>query len=202
MKQLFKYMAAITLALLLPASLQATQTAEDQLKIMMTEKSEKFYSILRDQEIGTETRRQKILDEVIHLFDFNLMARLALDKKTWKSITKEQRKAFSDIFVTRVKNSYLNKLDLFTDTEVSVKDSVRVKKNRIHVTASLKTKTDIKKLVYKFYLTKKNEWLIYDVEVVGVSFLQSYRSQYASFLKEHSFDELLAKLKNSDEKPA
>ena len=62
----------------------------------------------------------------------------------------------------------------------------------------MKTKADVKKLVYKFYLTKKGDWLVYDVSVVGVSFLQSYRSQYAAYLKEHSFKELLNKLKEDD----
>ncbi|MEA3372262.1 MAG: ABC transporter substrate-binding protein [Campylobacterota bacterium] len=202
MKQFIAYLLILTFTLFAPLSLSAAQTEEEELKTMMIEKSEIFYSILRDKSSDTETREQKVLDEVSPLFDFNLMARLSLNKKIWKSISKEQRKQFSDIFVARIKRSYLNKMDIFADTEVLIQASTRVKKNRIQVTASLKTKTDTKEIIYKFYLTKKREWLIYDVEVVGVSFLQSYRSQYASFLKEHSFDELLKKLENDDEKPA
>lgn len=187
-------MTVFSLTLLLPAALIAQQTQEQMLKNLMIEKSERFFDILEKYANDCTTREQKILDEVTPLFDFDLMARLALNKTTWKSISKEEKAAFSNLFISRVKESYLSKLDLFSDFKVTIEDSVRVKKNRIEVTASLKTKADTKELVYKFYQTKEKKWLIYDVSVVGVSFLQSYRAQFSSFLKEHTFKELLNEL--------
>ncbi|MDF1881974.1 ABC transporter substrate-binding protein [Sulfurimonas sp. MAG313] len=102
--------------------------------------------------------------------------------------------------MSRVKASYLNKLDIFADAEVKIKDAVLVKKKRIQVTALLASGSDTKKLIYKFYQTKKKTWLIYDISIVGVSFLQSYRVQYQSYLKDHSFDELLQRLQEKDSK--
>lgn len=199
------YRLLITFLMLVITSLvplSATQSDEEQLKTLMSGKADRLYEILRDKTLESAVREQKVLDEVTPLFDFNLMARLALDSKTWKSLNKTQQKEFSDLFISRVQSSYLSKLDLFADTEVEVKDSVQVKPNRIQVTTTLKTNTEAKEIVYKFYKTKTEGWLIYDVDVVGVSFLQSYRSQFASFLREHSFDELLAELKNADNQPA
>jgi len=161
----------------------------------MIKKSDTFFAILADQSIDDTLRRKKVLDELGPIFDFKIMSRLALNKKIWKSLTKAQRKEFSEVFISRIQASYLSKLDVFADVEVEIGDSVRVKKNRIELTALIKTKADTKKLIYKFYQTKKKEWLIYDISVVGVSFLQSYRAQYSSFLKEHSFEELIEKLK-------
>lgn len=194
MKTLLKIIAIFAFTLFLPATLSAEETQEQKLRTLMEKKSDKFFTILETYSNDCDTREEKILDEVTPLFDFNLMARLALNKKTWKSLSKEQRAAFSDLFISRVKESYLSKLDLFSDFKVAIEDSVRVKKNRIEVTASLKTKADTKKLVYKFYQTKKKTWLIYDISVVGVSFLQSYRAQFSSFLKKHTFKELLDEL--------
>jgi len=196
MNTLIKYLMIV--GLLFSSTLFAQETEEATLKVMMVKKSDNFFAILKNKELDDETRKKQVLDEIGPLFDFKLMSRLALNKKTWKSLSKEQRKEFSDVFISRIQKSYLNKLDIFADVEVTMGDSVRVKKKRIEITALIKTKADTKKLIYKFYLTKKGEWLIYDISVVGVSFLQSYRAQYASFLKEHTFEELLDRLKTSD----
>ena len=44
-------------------------------------------------------------------------------------------------------------------------------------------------------VSKGSEWKIYDMSVEGVSLLQSYRSQFAQYLKDHSMDALINKLK-------
>lgn len=186
------------LSLSFSSLLLAEQPQEEILKEMMIKKSDVFFSILNNKELDDKTRRAQVLDEVGPLFDFKLMSRLALNKKIWKSLSKEERHEFSEVFISRIQKSYLSKLDIFADVEIQISEAVRVKKKRIEITALIKTKTDVKKLVYKFYLKKNAEWLIYDISVVGVSFLQSYRAQYSAYLKEHSFTELLEKLKNSD----
>jgi len=198
LKNIVKYILVFSMALFIPNVLMAS--AEADVKELMVIKTKNFYDIMENKDFDSDMKKKKVLDELGPIFDFNLMARLALNKKIWKSINKNQRKEFSNIFISRVQKSYLDKLDIFTDIEVHIKDSKRVKKKRIEVTALLKTKSDTKKLVYKFYLNKKNEWLIYDISVVGVSFLQSYRSQFTAYLKNNSFDDLLKKLKNTEEK--
>jgi len=196
MKHFLKYLFLVAFAFVLTANAGEISKTEE-IKQMMTKKSETFFAILADKSIDDDTRRKKVLDEIGPIFDFKLMSRLALNKKIWKSLSKAQRKEFSEVFISRIQESYLSKLDVFSDVEVEIGDAVRVKKNRIELTAFVKTKADTKKLVYKFYQTKNKEWLIYDISVVGVSFLQSYRAQYSSYLKEHSFEELITKLKES-----
>jgi len=185
-------------SLLFSSSLFAQDQQAQDIREMMVETSDKFFAILKNKELDDETRKKQVLDELGPIFDFRLMSRLALNKKIWKSLSKEERANFSKIFISRIQRSYLSKLDIFADVEVEIGESTRIKKNRIEVTALIKTKADIKKLIYKFYHSKKGDWLIYDISVVGVSFLQSYRSQYAAYLKEHSFQELLDKLKVDD----
>jgi len=197
MKYLFKYILLAAITVLLPSFVLAQDSEAEQVKKVMVKTTKNFYDILNDKNNNKKIRKQKVLNEVGPLLDFNLMARLALNKKTWKSISKSQRSKFSEIFIARIKKSYLDKLDIFSDIEVVIENSKRVKKNRIEVTALLKTKADTKKLVYKFYQTKKKEWLIYDISIVGVSFLQSYRSQFSAYLKNNSFDDLIKKLKDS-----
>jgi phospholipid transport system substrate-binding protein len=198
MKNIFKYVLILAFGFFVPTTILAN-TAEQDIKVLMELKTKNFYTIINDKNLDDNMQKKKVLEELSPLFDFNLMARLALNKKIWKSINKEQRAAFSTIFISRVQKSYLDKLDVFKDIKLKIKESKRVKKNRIEVIGLLKTKADTKKLVYKFYLNKKGKWLIYDISIVGVSFLQSYRSQFSAYLKKNSFDDLLNKLKNTKE---
>ena len=50
-------------------------------------------------------------------------------------------------------------------------------------------------LDYDFY-EKNGEWFIYDIDLVGVSIIQTYRQQFAGLLKEKSFDEMFKQFKN------
>ena len=38
--------------------------------------------------------------------------------------------------------------------------------------------------------------MIYDVDILGVSIIQTYRTQFADFLAKESFDKLITKLKD------
>ena len=133
------------------------------------------------------------------LFDFDRMAKLSLGKKYWKSLSKDGRKEFSRLFVERLKQSYLDKLDLYTDEEVVVDEAKQKKKNRVEVLTYLVSKDDKMEMKYKLYKDKKKGWLVYDVEVLGVSIVQTYRSQFSGYLKKKSMDELMNLLRSSDD---
>jgi phospholipid transport system substrate-binding protein len=50
-------------------------------------------------------------------------------------------------------------------------------------------------MLYKFYRAAQG-WKIYDVEIGGVSVIQTYRSQFDGVLSEGTIDDLLGKLKS------
>ncbi|WP_291953133.1 ABC transporter substrate-binding protein, partial [Campylobacter sp.] len=50
-------------------------------------------------------------------------------------------------------------------------------------------------VVFKFY-NKNNDWKIYDVDIFGISIIQTYRSQFKDILTNADFDTLLDKLSN------
>jgi phospholipid transport system substrate-binding protein len=54
-------------------------------------------------------------------------------------------------------------------------------------------------ITYKYYKPKrpkkdKDEWLVYDVEILGVSVLKSDRAQFKEYLVNHTFAELMQSL--------
>ena len=49
-------------------------------------------------------------------------------------------------------------------------------------------------IVYKFHKSKKSSWKIYDVNILGVSLIKTYRVQFANALKDGTYTALLNKL--------
>ncbi len=170
-----------------------------EIRAMTKEKVDIVINILKDKSLSKNEKKEGILETIDGLFDFSLMARLSLGKKHWKSLTKEKRNEFSELFVERLKLSYLEKLDLYTDEEVVVDEARKTKKNRVEVLTYLVTKDDKKEMIYKLYKTKKKGWMVYDVDVLGVSIVQTYRSQFSGVLKKETMEQLMERMRSAGE---
>ena len=168
-----------------------------EIRAMTKEKVDIVINILKDKSLSKNEKKEGILETIDGLFDFSLMARLSLGKKHWKSLSKEKRKEFSELFVERLKLSYLEKLDLYTDEEVVVDEAKKTKKNRVEVLTYLVTKDDKKEMIYKLYKTKKKGWMVYDVDVLGVSIVQTYRSQFSGVLKKETMEQLMERMRSA-----
>lgn len=164
---------------------------KEQIKPEMSNKIDKVLMILKDSKLAKDQKGKEIIQIMNSLFDYPLMAKLSLGKN-WKIITKDQREKFTTLFEQKLKDSYIEKLDLYTDELVEILDLKEPKRNRIVLKTQLIGKDDKYEIDYKFY-NKKNspEWFIYDVDLLGVSIIQTYRKQFSGFLKDKNFDELL-----------
>ena len=183
-------------SLLALLSLTPTLMADDKADIQSSMKKMigEVTSLIQDKTLIKESRNQQIETLVTPVFDFALMGRLSLGKRAWKRLTPQERKEFITLFEKRVKQSYMSKLDLYTDEVVIIDNAVNVK-NRIHLPTHLVRKNERRDILYKFYKSKNRGWLIYDVDILGVSIVQTYRTQFATILKETDFATLIEKLK-------
>ena len=161
------------------------------------ERITKVIQLLKNKALDKKERNKRIVEVVNPLFDFKRMARLSLGKKHWVKMTKAQKKEFSALFVKRLQESYLEKLELYTDEDVVIEKAKQVKK-RIHVLTRLVSKDDKKDMVYKFYKSKRG-WRVYDVVILGVSVVQTYRSQFSGLLRKGTMEDILEKLRKTGE---
>ena len=168
---------------------------ESEIKSEMSNKIDKVLLILKDSKLEKQQKGEEIISIMSPIFDYSLMSRLSLGK-TWKTISKSQKNEFTNLFTQKLKDSYIEKLDLYTDELVEILGTEKPKKTRILLKTQLVGKEKKYDINYKFY-KKKNEnlWLIYDVDLLGVSLIQTYRKQFSGFLKDKSFEELLVHLK-------
>lgn len=121
-----------------------------------------------------------ILDPII---DYKTMAKISLSTK-WNDLSDSEKNDFSIVFEKKLKNSYIDKLKLYTDQEVIIKNLTEPKSNRIELETEIVSKTGEKyAVVYKFF-NNSNDWKIYDIDLLGVSILQTYRSQFSGYFKE------------------
>jgi len=189
----------IALSLLFVFSVSAFALTKSEIEPEMRNKIDKVLIILKDSKIHKDSKAKEIINIMDSVFDYSLMAKLSIGR-TWKELSSEQQDKFIKLFTEELKNSYVSKLDLYTDELVNILGTKEPKSNRVELQTVLVGKSDKYEINYKFYQASKDEdiWLIYDVELVGVSIIQTYRQQYAGYLKENSFDNLLELMKNKN----
>jgi phospholipid transport system substrate-binding protein len=168
--------------------------ADDKSEVekLLKENLDAVFSVLQKKDLEQQEKNQDIVDIVTPLFDFKLMAQLSLGKKHWPGLSQEEKKRFTDLFIQRLKASYLKNFTLYTDEKLFYEPAVQVKK-KIHAPTYLVSKDKKISILYKFYKAENN-WKIYDLEIQGVSIIRSYRSQFNGILESGTVDDLLLKL--------
>jgi phospholipid transport system substrate-binding protein len=139
-----------------------------------------------------QNKDKKINKIVTPIFDFPLMAKLALGKKNWPKLTVQQQEKFTRLFVELLKASYREKIALYTDEQVLFKPAVK-NNSTVYIPIELKTKDKKIALIHKLRKVEKR-WKVYDVEIQGISILLTYRSQFDDILSKGTVEDLLSRL--------
>ena len=174
--------------------------AEDKstVKELLENKLEAVIVVLQKKDLDQKEKNKQVVEIVTPLFNFPIMAKLSLGRKYWPGLAAGKRQRFTELFTKRLKESYLDKLTLYTDEKVIFKTPVQVKR-KIKIPTELVSKDNKISMLYKFHKSK-HSWLIYDIEVQGVSIISTYRSQFDQALSKGTIDELLLKLENPENK--
>ena len=159
---------------------------------------EVVFAVLQNEELAPQAKSDEVVEIVSPMFDFALMAKLTLGKKYWPGLSEENKEKFTDLFIKKLRTSYLSKLTLYSDEKITYEPPIQ-DKNKVRISTYLISKDKKISMLYKFY-NSPNSWKIYDVEIQGVSIIRSYRSQFYQILQNGTVDELLLKLEESVDK--
>lgn len=193
MKNLIKIFLTLTVVLSSSFALQ-----KDEIKSQMNSKIDKVLVVLSQKTLTNQQKGDKIITIIDDVFDYELMGKLALGGKTWKSISTSQQKEFIKVFEKKLKESYISKLKLYNNQKMNIVDLVPYKKTRLQLKSELIGEDKTYEINYNFYENKSDsQWYIYDVDLAGVSIIKTYKEQFRGLLKEQTFDEMLQTLKNS-----
>jgi phospholipid transport system substrate-binding protein len=150
------------------------------------------FAVLQKKDLTLQAKNSEVVEIVTPMFDFALMAKLSLGRKYWPDLTQDKKDRFTELFVKRLRKSYLDKLTTYTDEKIIYESPVAVKK-KIHIPTHLISKGKKISMLYKLY-PSNNVWKIYDIEIQGVSIIRSYRSQFREILQKGTFDDLLQRM--------
>jgi len=183
-------MTLCLLALAFPVLADDVKTVEGLLK----EKTDAVLMILEDKQIEEAVKKDRVMEIVGPIIDFQLMAKLTLGKNNWGRLDEKQKTEFVDLFVERLKRSYLDKSSFYDGEKIVYKQGIQ-SGNKVHVPVVIMSRKKPIELVYKFYHSGSQMWMAYDIEINGVSLIKSYQAQFAEVLRNGTAEDLLNELK-------
>ena len=144
-----------------------------------------------------EAQKERLWEIIRKVFDFEGITMLAVGQN-WKLFSPEQKKVFTDVFTTRLGNSYLNKIQgsfnnervEFLSQEVLSASKARVKTKIIREVDSIPVDYSVRPV--------DGAWRIYDVVIEGVSLVANYRSQFNDILSKDSPAVLIERVRSQN----
>jgi len=133
---------------------------------------------------------RKIADDI---FDWSEIARRALARH-WQSLTDKQRAEFVALFSDLLERSYISKIELYGGEKIRYAGE-RVDGETATVPTRIVTKNGTEVPIDYRLLKKGDRWLVYDVNIEGVSLVSNYRTQFNKIIQTGSFEDLIQKLR-------
>lgn len=155
----------------------------------------KALNIMSDNNISKEQKPLKISELFDGYFDYSLMAKLSLSKQ-YNALNSSQQDEFQRLFVSNLKLSFSQKLGYYSGQEIEFVKGELTNKNRYNAHAIIKNKSENYPLILKFHPANGSDYLIYDIDIMGVSIIQSYRSQFSDLSQNTDFNEIIKRLQS------
>ena len=134
------------------------------------------------------------------IFDYPDTARRALGPH-WNARTPQEKEEFVRLFSDLLDRSYISKIDLYQGEKVKyVGETVNGDEAVVKTTIQAKSGTEVP-VDYRMHL-KDGRWLVYDVNIEGVSLVSNYRTQFNKVVQTESYESLVQKLKERGAAPA
>jgi phospholipid transport system substrate-binding protein len=189
---------ALLLTFPLPGLAQSidTRAAENAVRDTIAQVKE----IVKDKKgVLSESALDKEIEKVLlPRFDFELMARSSLGSG-WRKANESEQREFVEVFTSLLSKSYLAKIRKNVENATVTLLPSTVKDDRVVVRSKVKTADQEVAIDYRIYL-KDGQYRVYDVLVENVGLVSNYRSEFSSILDKSTFQELIARLKEKNEK--
>jgi len=184
---------------ILIASLQ-TFSSDDPPDMFVKTISEEILAIVKNHTPNDTLGLHAELESVVcDYIDITVMSRLALGKH-WRAADSTQQAAFSNEFQHLLISVYGTMLRNFKDADmlyvsytINEKRQTAVVKTTVSSSGSVPTKVH-----YSLKRGANDEWRIYDVKVMGVSIIITYRSAFSNKIRKNGLDALITQLRKKN----
>lgn len=135
--------------------------------------------------------RAKLITAIDGLFDMKELSRRALGSD-WNKFSPDQQGRFVTAFGQLLQNTYLDKIESYTDEKVQYLKEQALGDGKAEVATKVIGKG--KEIPIAYRLMDRGGWRVYDVVIEGVSLVQNYRSQFGQILANETPDVLIARI--------
>lgn len=148
--------------------------------------------VLRDTGIPLAEKRHQVTALISDRFNFQAMSQGVLGIN-WRRATPEQRQRFTDLFTELLDQTYRNRIEAYSGEEVRYVEQ-RVQDGKADVDTLIVTEQNKEIPISYRLLNEKDQWLVYDVKIEGVSLVLNYRATYAGIIQKDGLDTLLKQM--------
>lgn len=133
--------------------------------------------------------REKLEPVVRDIFDFRELSRRTVGL-SWNRFTPAQQDAFAEAFAQLLAETYLDRIQGYTDEKVVYLNERTNAKGNVEIQTQVVG--DGLEIPIFYRMTLKEDWVVYDVIVEGVSLVKNYRTQFQEILINKTPDDLIA----------
>ncbi len=135
-----------------------------------------------------DERRRKIMTIISSGFDFREMSRRVLGK-TWNELSEEDQDYFVSQFTKLLENVYIGKLESYGGRSYDFV-AERIKGKRAQVTTLIPY--DESKIPVHYIMQRElDKWMVYDINIEGVSLVRNYMEQFRTILRKEQYEGLI-----------
>jgi phospholipid transport system substrate-binding protein len=168
----------------------------DQLKPIIDE----LILILADESLQGKAhkteRREQIMTAISGGFDFREMSKRVLGR-TWNTLSSKDQDYFVTQMTKLLENVYIGRLETYSGEEVEFV-AERIKGKRAQVTTLIESEGA--KLPVHYIMQKEhNTWMVYDINIEGVSLIRNYMEQFKSILRMDKYEGLLKNIEDKNQ---
>lgn len=168
----------------------------DQLKPII----DKLILILADESLQGKAhkteRREQIMTAISGGFDFREMSKRVLGR-TWNTLSSKDQDYFVTQMTKLLENVYIGRLETYSGEEVEFV-AERIKGKRAQVTTLIESEGA--KLPVHYIMQKEhNTWMVYDINIEGVSLIRNYMEQFKSILRMDKYEGLLKNIEDKNQ---
>ncbi len=152
------------------------------------------FAVMSNKTLSKDQKKSNVVEIANSVFDYSLIAKLTLGKKYWIQFDTKQRAEFINLFKEWYQNTFVNRLDLFSDEKVNFLPPILKDEKNVNIPTVLLSKGEECPILYKMFKTE-NGWKIRDITIKGISQLRSYQSQYRNTIRNIGIEGLLTKMR-------
>ena len=170
--------------------------ADEPMSVVQTTVNQAL-EVLRNKQVPLAQRQDQLRKIVSATFDFKEMARSALGYH-WRQITSAQQQEFTDAFVAFIQDSYLGKINEYTNQQVQFVTTKSLGQGYAQVNTDIVKPGGGGDAIKVNYLLEQegSTWKIYDVTVDAISIIANYRNQFNRVMNNQGYDTLIKDLKS------